>query len=268
MRLMRPGLATVLKTALLLTATLLALAGCAGGGSGAGAGYANGELSGGGAASPALRLARAARQAGDLGSAIKLYQSIVASPSVSPAIMVEYGDTLLEDGLLGDAIDAYRRVPAGSPAKVEALLGLTRAYVSLREPAKALRYAEEARRLAPRNERVLVDSGVVLDILGRHAEAQAAYRAALAIAPQDVGARNDLALSLAATGDYDAAVALMLPLVRSSAVTPRIRENLALIYGLMGDTSRSTELSRADLNPSEIRSNLMFYAAVRAHEKP
>jgi Flp pilus assembly protein TadD len=79
-----------------------------------------------------------------------------------------------------------------------------------------------------------------------------------------VSARNNLALSLAVTGQFDEAIALLTPLARSSAATPRIRENLALIYGLMGDADRATLLSRSDLDDSSIRANLEFLAAVRA----
>ena len=89
------------------------------------------------------------------------------------------------------------------------------------------------------------------------------YRAVLATTPRHVSARNNLALSLAVTGQYDEAVALLTPLARSSAATPRIRENLALIYGLMGDADRAAMLSRADLDDGSIRANMEFIAAVR-----
>jgi Flp pilus assembly protein TadD len=65
------------------------------------------------------------------------------------------------------------------------------------------------------------------------------------------------------TGQYDEAIALLTPLARSSEATPRIRENLALVYGLMGDADRAAMMSRADLDDSSIRANLEFIAAVR-----
>ena len=104
---------------------------------------------------------------------------------------------------------------------------------------------------------------LALDSLGRHAEAQALYRRVLSVTPRHVAARNDLALSLALTGQYDEAIALIGPLVRSSTATPRERENLAIIYGLMGDGDRATMLSRVDLDEGTTRANLAFLAAVR-----
>jgi Flp pilus assembly protein TadD len=213
---------------------------------------------------PSLRFARAARDAGDLASAMRLYRTLVADKSANPEVKVEFGDVLVAASMPDDAIDMFSQVPSGSSSRLAALLGLTKAHLALGEPAKALEYADQALAQASHDERVLVDRGVALDTLGRHAEAQASYRAVLATTPRHVSARNNLALSLAVTGQFDEAVALLTPLARSSAATPRIRENLALIYGLMGDADRATLLSRSDLDDSSIRANLEFLAAVRA----
>lgn len=212
---------------------------------------------------PSLRFARAARDSGDLASAIRLYRTLAGMKSTAPEVKVEYGEVLLTAGMPDDAIDVFSEVTTGPSAHLGALLGLTKAHLTLGEPAKALEYADQALALAPSDERVLVDRGVALDSVGRHAEAQASYRALLATTPRQVSARNNLALSLAVTGQYDEAVALLTPLVRSSSATPRIRENLALIYGLMGDADRAATMSRADLDDSSIRANLEFIAAVR-----
>jgi Flp pilus assembly protein TadD len=177
--------------------------------------------------------------------------------------MVEFGDTLVEAGSSDDAITIYSRIGTKSSARLGALLGLTRVYLGLDDPAKALDYADEALKLEPHDTRVLVDRGVALDSLGRHGEAQECYRAVLGVTPRNVSARNNLALSLALTGNYDEAIALIAPLVRSSSVTPRERENMAVIYGLMGDAGRAAALSRMDLDEGTTQANLGFLAAVR-----
>jgi Flp pilus assembly protein TadD len=213
--------------------------------------------------SSALRLARATRQAGDIASALQLYRNIVATTSADPEILVEFGDVQLQAGSPDDAIDTYSRVGARSSARLGALLGLTRAYLDLGDPTKALGFADEAQGIAPQDARVLVDRGVALDTLKRHADAQACYRAVLVTAPRHVAARNNLALSLALTGHYDEAIALMAPLVRSTTATPKERENMAVIYGLMGDADRAALLSRVDLDAGTTEANLAFLAAVR-----
>jgi Flp pilus assembly protein TadD len=216
-----------------------------------------------GDASTTLRMARATRHAGDLASAIQLYRTVAAQPTASPEVLVELGDVLLDARSPDDAIDVYSQVRDGSSARLGALLGTARAYLALAEPAKAADAAAAAQRLAPGDPRALVDRGVALDTLGRHDEAQRAYREALAVAPRHVPARNDLALSLALTGRFDEAVELMAPLVRSASATPQMRANMAVIYGLMGDSANAAALSRVDLDESATQANLQFLAGVR-----
>ena len=232
---------------------LAGLAGCAGtprGGSAAREGSSN------------LRLARATRQSGDLASAIQIYRAIVAIKPVAPGVQVELGDVLLQSGAPDDAIDAYSQVTKG-PARLDALLGTTRCYLALDDAATALTFADQAQVAAPHDARMLVDRGVALDTLQRHAEAQASYRAALVASPRRVSARNDLALSLALTGHYDEAIGLIAPLARSIDATPQVRANLAVVYGLAGNTDGAASVSRMDLDDSGTQANLAFLASVR-----
>jgi Flp pilus assembly protein TadD len=216
---------------------------------------------------PALRLARASRANGDFASAINLYRSVTALPPEDPALLVELGDTLVDAASIDEGIEIYQKIQqrAGlAPAvRLEALLGLQQAYLTLGEPDQALRYAVQATALAPADHRVLVCRGVALDLLGRHAEAQKAYRAVLVNAPRDVAARNDLALSLALTAHFDDAVEIMTSMARSSNATPRIRQNLALIYGLAGDVPHAAALSRVDLDSNATDGNLRFFEFAR-----
>jgi Flp pilus assembly protein TadD len=211
----------------------------------------------------ALRMARTTRSAGDLNTAVLIYRNIVATGVATDGIKIELGDTLVEAGSPDDAIDIYSQVGAKSSARLDSLLGLTRAYVDLGDPTKALEYADEAKLAAPQDPRVLVDRGVALDSLKRHGEAQECYRSVLSIAPRHVSARNNLALSLALTGQFDEAVAMITPLVRSSSATPQVRENMAVIYGLMGDADHAAAVSRMDLDDGTTKKNLAFLAAVR-----
>lgn len=211
-----------------------------------------------------LRLAHAARQAGDINSAVQIYRNLIASGSTSGPMLVEFGDTLVEAGLADDAIDIYSRVETRSSERFVALIGMTRAYLSLGDAPHALVSATEAQGLKPQDPRVLVNRGVALDTLGRHVEAQESYRTVLVGTPRHVSARNNLALSLALTGQFAEAVELMGPLLRSSAATPRMRENMAVIYGLMGEPERAAALTRIGLSEEQTQSNLHFLATVRA----
>jgi tetratricopeptide (TPR) repeat protein len=115
---------------------------------------------------PSLRFARAARDAGDLQTAIRLYRTLAAEKSAASAVKLEFGDVLLAANMPDDAIDMFSQVTSGGSEHLGALLGLTKAHLALGESAKALDYADQALAAAPRGERVLVDRGVALDLLG------------------------------------------------------------------------------------------------------
>ena len=215
----------------------------------------------------ALKLARAARDAGDMNSAINLYQSVVAAtPSDSP-ILVELGDAQLDAGAIDDAVVTFQKIDPKSSSQLGAMLGLERAHLMLSEPVKALEFADKAVALAPKDKRAQIGRGVALDMLGRHEEAQSCYHVALDLAPNDVAARSDLALSLALTKQFDEAIKIMTPIARAPTATARLRQNLAVIYGLKGDDSAARALSRTDLTPHQIEANLHFFDLVRNEQK-
>jgi Flp pilus assembly protein TadD len=252
-------------TATVLT-TLMGVAGCAGIGAGRGeaAERATQSMVLRDQSGPALRLARASREAGDFASAVNLYRGVVASRPEDLMLAVEFADTLRDGGSFDEAIDVYGPLTGKSPARLGALLGLTRVYLALAEPAKAFEYVEQARAMAPTDSPVLIAHGVTLDLLGRHTEAQASYRAVLNTSPRNVSARNDLALSLGLSGQYPEAIELLTSMSKSVTATPRIRQNLALVYGLMGDDARAADFSRSDLDKTDTASNLRFFDFIRS----
>jgi len=249
---------------------LVALAGCAAdvpqGGAGGTAGTSDVAAPASGREAMNLRLARAARNAGDINGAVQLYRSLTDGRSPVPQACIELGDILADSGMFDEAIDVYGHVDPASALGLAAQLGALRAHFQLGEPAKALEFADRARALAPRDPRVLIDRGAVLDALQRHDEAQADYQAAIQIAPRNVAARNNLALSLAFVGKYDEALAIMVPLARSGSATPRVRQNLALIFGLSGDTDQATAMGRNDLDEPSAAANGDFYTWVRGNK--
>jgi Flp pilus assembly protein TadD len=215
-----------------------------------------------------LKLARAARAAGDLGAAIPLYRQVADAPKADPGLRVELGDTLLEAGLIDDAIGAYETVRPDAKAKLHALLGLRNAYARLGQPLTALDYAKRAAALSPQDEAAQVSLGVSLDLVSRHQEAQAAYRTALAAAPRSVAARSDLALSLALTGQFPEALTLLKPIASSANASGQARQNLALVYGLAGDRAQALAWSQADLAPKEAEANEALFDSARTPPPP
>lgn len=100
------------------------------------------------------------------------------------------------------------------------------------DPAQAERIFLKVVARSPRNAAALNDLGIARDVLGRHREAQAAYRAALAVSPELRAASINLALSLALDGDGAGAARVVGRLRGSSDASAAEQADLAAVAAL------------------------------------
>ncbi|MGH7155695.1 MAG: hypothetical protein ACREF3_17350, partial [Acetobacteraceae bacterium] len=100
------------------------------------------------------------------------------------------------------------------------------------DPAQAERIFLKVLTRSPRNAQALNDLGIARDVLGRHREAQAAYRAALTVSPELRAASINLALSLALDGDAAGAERAAGRLSGSPPANPAERADLAAVAAL------------------------------------
>jgi Flp pilus assembly protein TadD len=73
----------------------------------------------------------------------------------------------------------------------------------------------------------------------------------------------NLALSLALSGQYGEAVAMLGPLALGPGGTPGERQTLALIYMLQGDGRAAERIARLDLDPQAATRQLAYYDTLR-----
>jgi hypothetical protein len=138
---------------------------------------------------------------------------------------LELGDTQAAAGFFGRADEVWPTSPLPQ-------IGMGAATALDDDPQGALAHFQRAERLGARAVTMGADRGLAYDLLGRHADAQADYRAALAGTAADE-ARRRLALSLAITGDKTAALDTLAPLLnRRDLAAQRSR---ALVLALSGD---------------------------------
>ena len=138
-----------------------------------------------------------------------------------------------------------RRVAAASPRRSRATL-----------PRPARRAAEPSARGG--------GAGTVLDLQGRHADAQVVYRDALRAHPDAQGLRVDLGLSLVLSNRPREGVNVLLDVTGLPSAPWQARQNLAFAYGVLGNTDSAKKLLSAELPASAVADNLRFYQAVRA----
>ncbi|MGL3104822.1 tetratricopeptide repeat protein [Bradyrhizobium sp. BR 1432] len=93
--------------------------------------------------------------------------------------------------------ETLRETLKQQPGNVNAAIPLARALLERKRPDDALEVLDKVLLAAPADLRALNAKAVVLDSEGRHREAQALYRQALATTPDNPMLRNNLKLSLA-----------------------------------------------------------------------
>ncbi len=210
-----------------------------------------------------MRVAERTRAAGDSVAAVPLYQRAAKLVPENPAPLIGLGETLNELKAYREAAEIWTKALALEPANVAALTGYGTALTGLNQPHLAQVKFETALAIAPAPG-LYNGLGVVYDMLGEAAQAQANYRAGLALAPDDLGLANNLGLSLALSGQYDEAIVLLERAVTLPGVTVRHRQNLALAYGLAGDGARAARINRLDLDEQRVLQNLGYYQVLRS----
>ncbi len=212
-----------------------------------------------------LRVAENARQAGDPGAAIPLYRRAAQLSPESPVPWVALGETLNAMAAYGEADTAFREALILAPDDVPALVGHGTALTGLSQPHLALAKFRAALDLASRAEVPGLHNaiGVAHDMLGNADAAQASYRTGLDLTRNDLALLSNLGLSLALSGKYRDAIATLERAVALPGAGVRHRQNLALAYGLAGQTEDAARLARTDLDEQLVLQNLSYYAILR-----
>jgi Flp pilus assembly protein TadD len=211
----------------------------------------------------ATDIANSEGAAGNPAAAIAFYRRSLQDNPNQPKVEVSLGMALLQTGAPGEAAETFRKVISRFPQDTGALNGLGIALVELGKPAAALDPLRKAAAAAPapRTYRTL---GVAENLLGQNQQAEADYSRGLALAPDDPGLNNNLGLSMALSGNFDGAIALLRRAAHRPNATPQTRQNLALALGLAGRTTEAAQVARADLDERSVQSNLAYYAVLRA----
>jgi Flp pilus assembly protein TadD len=211
-----------------------------------------------------VKQADAARLSGDFESAIPLYgRALQANPNGVEA-KVGLGQSYLTLGLPDEAAAMFRDVLDKRAGEQTARRGLAMAMISMGQAQLAERQLEAAAQADPRDYRTLNAYGVVLDMMGRHAEAQARYRQGIELAPDFVALRSNFGLSLAISGQPQEAINQLVPLIGSRGADGRVRQNLAFAYAMNGDLEACLQISRKDLDEASAQRQLQYFMQLRA----
>ena len=153
------------------------------------------------------RQARAAVASGQLKVAVASYEkAIQVAPKVT-AIRLELGAVLTQIGRIPDAIAVYHDTLRIAPHNLQAEIGLARAYRGVPNFAEAKQVLETAAREHATAAAPLATMGDIEIQLQTYDEAIVHLKAAVRLAPADIGNRNLLAAAYKAKGDPENALA-------------------------------------------------------------
>ena len=167
-------------------------------------------------------------------AALSRYLRALASDPKDFATLIGAGRAALELGDAQAAAGFFARADEVNPRSPLPQAGMGAVSVISGQPQAALPYFSRAQQLGATLATIGCDRGLAYDLLGRQADAQTDYRAALT-GPDGEEARRRLALSLAISGDRAAALQTLAPLAaKGDIASGRTR---AFVFALGGDSA-------------------------------
>lgn len=161
-----------------------------------------------------------------------------------------------------DAISALRRAIEDRGEQTPLLLELAKAQFASALTVDSRETLMRLRELTPEDWQVYAMLAMLEDNKGRYLAAQDLYRSALALSPDNPSIVNNYSLSLAQAGDLAQAIQILEPIVYGEQSTAQVRQNLAMLYVLNGDTESAEKLVEGDLPPDLARQNLSTFQSL------
>lgn len=193
-----------------------------------------------------VSLGRRFEARGDTETALGLYQQAVSEkPGNEEALRALVG-LAVRTNRAGMVFDHAVRLAGQRPEDAEAQVWLATSLnerAQPREALAALAQAEQAGGGAYAGQ-LWAQRGIAHDLAGNHGEAQRAFSHAITLTAGEAQLPMRLALSLALQGDYPAALRILQMQVNDPAMEQPVRETLAIIYALSGQTDQAVEIAR------------------------
>ncbi|HEX4096380.1 MAG TPA: tetratricopeptide repeat protein [Caulobacteraceae bacterium] len=178
-----------------------------------------------------------------------------------PVAGVRLASALRALGRNDEAANAAEGVLIVDPNNRDALLESARAHLAAGQGFYAIDPLNKLHAAEPKDWRYVSLLGVAYEQVSRTADAEAAWRQALQMSPDNPAILSNLAMHYAARGESSEAEQLLRKAAARPDATVQIRQNLALILGLEGKLAEAEELERQDLPPEQADANLAYLKA-------
>jgi Flp pilus assembly protein TadD len=179
---------------------------------------------------------------------------------------IAYAQELRANDQRAQAVAVLEQASIRNPRSMPLLGAYGRALTDTGQYQQALATLERAHTPDNPDWRILNVQGAVLDQMGRHAEAQRHYASALKIRPNEASVLSNLGLSYMLTKDLKNAEATLRRAVAQPDAGPKVRQNLALVVGLLGRFEEAEKITSADLPESEAAANVAYLRQMLAQK--
>lgn len=215
-------------------------------------------------AGTSLSLGKRLEARGDNEGALGLYQkALTENPNDLEALRALVG-LAVRTGRAGLVPDEAARLAARQPDDMAAQVWLAASLNERRQPQEALAVLARAETATanPVPGLLWTQRGIAHDLLGAHLEAQRAFSQAVTLAPGERALPMRVALSLALQEDYPAALRILQTQVNDPVMEQPVRETLAIIYALSGQTDTALEIARTAVPGVLAETQRAYFAAL------
>jgi Flp pilus assembly protein TadD len=156
---------------------------------------------------------------------------------------------------------AMKEFPKNTDLRAE----LGKVQLAMGEPLKAIDSLSRVdAEIEGRRWDLKIAMAIAYDRLGMYEQAERRYHQALDLSPENAVVMNNFALSLAQAGRLAEAVGILERAAAMPEATPRMRQNLALLYAMKGDLTQAEAYVRRDMPPKIAEQNMAYYRQLRA----
>ena len=160
-----------------------------------------------------------------------------------------------------DAAGAAKQVLVVDPANRDALFEEARAFIAGGQGFFAIDPLTQLGGKGAKDWRVLSLLGVAYEQVSRTDDADAAWRRALELSPNNPAVLSNLAMHEAAQGQPAQAETLLRQAAAQPGAGLQVRQNLALVLGLEGKLAEAETIQRQDLPPQLADANMAYLKA-------
>ena len=175
---------------------------------------------------------------------------------------VRLASALRQLGQYDEASNAAQRALVVEPNNYDALMRSARDKLAQGQGFYAIAPAQHAQKIAPKDWRPLSLLGVAYTQVRRDDDAQAAWKAALMLSPENPAVLSNMAMALASKGDAAGAETLLRRAAARPDASLQVRQDLTLVLGIQGKLGEAEKLLRENLPPDQADANLAYLKAV------